>query len=410
MIGTAKLSTDTVILDNQNQLPQQSNYIGNKIKPHPNKNKIIQNKDSKFNNFGLNKLPHRTLSEMSYESVSSSSSQLLIGTEGIWFYSNGLGTYYQITDTHGLKVHYMGTICQDVQSNKNSGGKCDINLNPGCYIFRVGGAFDPDIEQVSWNFCGTKGGAQTQLNFCVDDNLKCKATSAQTAEEICADTVTDASSTTLSMSGTFHLGGMKVAELTTKDTLAIRNALMKEFNDAYDSPNKKGVVEISKLSWTHANPQISEISSSRRLDYSGFTTSVSFEINLLAERFGVKTTDEVGLNKLHHHMNDYLSRSMSIGIFTKKVAEAARSVQSTNLLSVNFARLGTMKVVHENTVKNKISLFANIVIIGSAIIGIAFSYTTYRSMVQSENDYDIVMNESQHEIANVESTAANQMK
>ena len=124
----------------------------------------------------------------------------------------------------------------------------------------------------------------------------------------------------------------------------------------------------------------------------------SIEVNLLAERFGVKTNDEAGLNKLHHHMNNYLSRSMSMGIFAKKVTEAARSVQSKNLESINFARLGTMKVVHKNTVNNKLTMFGNMVIIGSAMIGIAFSYMTYRSMIQqSDNDYDIVMNESLHD-------------
>jgi hypothetical protein len=141
------------------------------------------------------------------------------------------------------------------------------------------------------------------------------------------------------------------------------------------------------------------MSGSRRLDYSGFTSSVSFEVNLLAETFGVKTTDEAGLNKLHHHMNNYLS----IGIFVKKVAEAARSVQSKNLESVNFARLGSMEVVHKNAVNNKLTVFANMVIIRSAMIGIAFSYMTYHSLIQqSDNDYDIVMNESQHEITSTD--------
>jgi hypothetical protein len=339
---------------------------------------------------------------MSSESVSSSSSSLVIGTGGTWFYSNGLGTNYQITDTDGLIVYYMGTICQDAALNKNSGGKCNINLTPGCYIFRVDGAFDPDIEQISWNFCGTKGGAQTQLNFCIDDNMQCKATSVQTAEELCSDMISDLSSTVLSMSGTFHLGGMKVAELTKKDTLAIRNALTKEFTDASDSTNNKGVVEVSALSWTRVDPMVFEISSKRRLDYTGFTTSVSFEVNLLAEKFGVKTNDEAGLNKLHHHMNNYLSRSMSSGIFAKKVVDAARSVQSKNLESINFARLGSIKVAHKKVLRNEITIFANMIIIGSAMIGIVFSYLTYRSMIQQSSSYDIVLNESNHEEVSIQ--------
>ena len=349
-----------------------------------------------------NKFFKRSLSEMSSESVSSSSSSLVLGGGGIWFYSNGLGTYYQITDTHGLDVLYYGTICQNTLANKKSGGKCDINLAPGCYIFRVDGAFDPDIEQISWDFCGSKGGAQTQLNFCVDDNLQCKPTRVDTAEQMCTDMITESPSTTvLTMSGTFHLGGMKVAELSEKDTLAIRNALVKEFSDASDSPNKKGLVEVSKLSWSRADPQADALSQdqNRRLDYSGFTAIVSFEANLLAERFGFKTVGDDGeLKKLHHHMNNYLSRSMSEGIFAKKATEAARSVSSKNLESINFAKLGSVRVNYkQHTLINKPALLSYAIMIGSVLIGVAFSVMTYQSIIrqqsQSDDDYDAVIDE-----------------
>jgi methylthioribose-1-phosphate isomerase len=101
---------------------------------------------------------------------------------------------------------------------------------------------------------------------------------------------------------------------------------------------------------------------------------------------------------------------MSAGIFAKKVTEAARSVQSKNLESINFARLGTMKVVHKDTMNNKLSVFANMVILGSAMIGIVFSYMTYHSMIQqSDNDYDIVMNESHHDVTSIDTTNPDNM-
>ena len=356
-----------------------------KLNPLNSMNIIYNNQNNPFGR-------PRSLSEMSAASTVSE----IVGMTGVWFYSNGLGTTYQITDNDGRDVLYLGTLCQDAQVNMYSGGKCNINLNPGCYIFRVDGAFDPDIDRIAWNFCGTNGGAQTQLNFCVEKNLQCKATSTSTFEEMCRDMVTDLSSTTLSISGTFHLGGMKVAELTEKDTLAIQNALIKEFSDASDSPNKKGVVEISKLSWERADPHVSELSddTTRRLDYSGFTTSITFEVKLLAERFGINTIDDTGMKKLHHHMNNYLSKSMSTGIFTTKLVHAANTVKSKNLESVLFAKLRSLKVSqHKIRLNNNISILANIIIIGSVFLGFIFSILTYRYLSSGSIGYDNIMAE-----------------
>ena len=374
---------NTINSINTNNMNMNGNIA--KLNPLNSMNMIYNNQNSPFGR-------PRSLSEMSAASTVSE----IVGMTGVWFYSNGLGTTYQITDKDGMDVLYLSTLCQDAQVNMYSGGKCNINLNPGCYIFRVDGAFDPDIDRIAWNFCGTNGGAQTQLNFCVDKNLQCKATSTSTFEEMCRDMVTDLSSTTLSMSGSFHLGGMKVAELTEKDTLAIQKALIKEFSDASDSPNKKGVVEISKLSWERADPHVSELSddTTRRLDYSGFTTSITFEVKLLAERFGINTIDDTGLKKLHHHMNNYLSKSMSTGIFTTKLAHAANTVKSKNLESVLFAKLRSLKVSqHKNQLNNNTSILANIIIIGSVIIGVIFSILTYKFLSESNLSYDNITNE-----------------
>jgi hypothetical protein len=351
---------------------------------------------------------------MSSESIASStsSSSLVIGLAGKWFYSNGLGTYYQITDIDGLNVFYMGTICQDSDSNKNSGGKCDINLNPGCYIFRVDGAFDPDIEQISWDFCGARGGAQTQLNFCVDDNLQCKATSVETAEELCADTVTDSPSQSVSMSGTFQLGGMREPEITDTDKEAIRHALIKDISDASNRPRKERHVKIHKMSWDRIHFQDTNSHGKRNLENSGFTTIVSFEVNLPTDIFGVKTIDEAGLTKLHHHMNNYLSRSMSAGIFAKKLIDAAKSVQANNLESINFAKLVTIKAINNNVsaINNNFSIIANLIIIGSVMIGIVFSYMTYRIMTQQFNDYGAVISLSQHKMVVIDTNTSIELK
>ena len=299
-------------------------------------------------------------------------------------------------------------MCLDSFGNRITTGICEIVLEPGCYVFRVDGAFNPDIDEITWEFCGAQGGSKTQLNFCVDSNMQCRAKNIKTAEEICATMGSDLSSTTVTLAGTFHLGGLNVADISDTDSTAIRNALIKEFNDASDSPNGKGSVEIQKLSWAaSSDSKTFGISSNdlyayqRRLDDNNYVTTVSFEVKLLAERFGVKNIDESGLNNLHTHMNNYLSRSMSVGVFGTKLAHAARSVYSKNLESVTFTRLGTLKVAHKNIIKNEISVLSTVLVLWSVVIAVAFSYMTYKSMRKAsvsdiDYSYDSVIEESQH--------------
>ena len=342
-------------------------------------------------------------------STTSGGSDLILDTSlmgGIWFYSNGLGAYYTIGDTNGMNVHYMGTMCTDSNGKRITDGMCDIDLSPGCYVFRVDGAFDPDIDDITWEFCDARGGAKTQLTFCIDQNLHCKPTKVETAEEICANIAADFSSSTLSVAGTFHLGGMETAQLSDKDTSAIRSALIKEFSDASDSPHGQGVVELSKLSWIPADPKAFDIASNevvsvndRRLDNKMSMASISFEVKILAERFGLKTVDESGLSNLHLHMDKYLTRSMSVGVFVSKLVTAARSVDSKNLQSVNFAQLGTIKVTHKAIVSNEISILASVLVIGSVMIGIGFSYMTYQSVTKgSKDNYDSLSPDSRHDL------------
>ena len=327
---------------------------------------------------------------------------------GIWFYSNGLGTYYTITDSSGLKTLYLGTMCSDEKGNRNTNGMCDIELDPGCYVFRVDGAFNPDVDEITWEFCGAQGGAKTQLNFCVDNNIQCKAKNIKTAEEICSNTEADVSSTTVTLAGTFDLGGLKVAELSEKDTAVIHTTLFKELCDASGTSKGKDAVEITKLSWTAADSNAFEMASNklsehqRKLDNIKFK-KVSFEVQILAERFGVKELDEAGLSHLHLHVKHYLSRSMTVGIFLSKLLTEARLVHSTNLESVNFAQLGALKVTRKSIINNEVSILTTSVIIFSAMIGIAFSYKTYKSMtIMSNDEYDQAIPESQHDLTTPE--------
>ena len=217
-----------------------------------------------------------------------------------------------------------------------------------------------------------------------------------------------------------------VAELSNRDEAAIRRTLLKEFNDASDSPDVKGTVEISKLSWEPARldldgsripkDKVTSYVSHRKLDNTLtqddiIMTSVSFEVKVLAERFGIKSLDEVGAKKLHQHMSEYLSRSMSTGIFVSKLVSEARSLGSRNLESVDFARLGHLKVIHNNNaaINSEVTILTSALVICSVMLGVIFSYMTHQSMTRISNAENVhTMGESQHQFLKPEDSSMHQ--
>ena len=141
---------------------------------------------------------------------------------GMEFYSDA---YYQITYLKCVTVYYLGTLCSNGMLRGNE--MCDIDLQAGCYLFRVDGAFDSDIDHISWNFCSAKGGAQTQLRFCIDVNLKCKGIKLETADELCTDMTTYFSTITLSIAGAFDLSvGSILKYLRDRDRVVLRKTLL----------------------------------------------------------------------------------------------------------------------------------------------------------------------------------------
>ena len=176
-----------------------------KVKPSFYTNNL---KDVIYNNFkGFNMKPKPTsyrgdLNIYNGGQYVSSYVSTSFATGGMWPYSRYLIAYYQITDTAGINVFYMGTLC-----TTNNYDICEFHLQPGCYIYRVDGAFDPHVNDIAWTFCGAKGGAQTQLTFCIDNNFQCKGTNIMTAEDICFnDFQSDYSTNTLSVGGKLNIG------------------------------------------------------------------------------------------------------------------------------------------------------------------------------------------------------------
>ena len=82
------------------------------------------------------------------------------------------------------------------------------------------------------------------------------------------------------------------------------------------------------------------------------------------------------------------------------MVNAARLVSSANLESVNFAKLGNLKVIHKVNENKEMSIISSVLVVSSAMLGTVFSYMTYRSMRRQsiENDENQNIGESQHEL------------
>ena len=289
--------------------------------------------------------------------LTESSSSMSVHMNGTWFLPNGLGASYVLYSLDGLTPYYIGTLC-------GPGGDdqvCEINMLPGNYKYRVDGLFDPDAANLIWEFCKVKGGASTELSITINEDCECVVTEVfelkykYNCEDFQHVLVAE---TVVTLSGTFDLGGMLKADLTQDDETAIRNAINKEISDASNNQDE-GVVEVSKLSWSAAP----SVDGSRRLDEQvGPVARVSFEVKLLGERFGMKKAGSDEYELLAGSMKNYLTRSMSAGVFVAKLVHAARSQNSDNLQSVNFARLINLNVVHEIKLNEELSSVASVLV------------------------------------------------
>lgn len=84
-------------------------------------------------------------------------------------------TAYEVTSLDSQILYYSGTLCSGELSTLSDSdtSNCNIRLDKGLYIWRVGGALSSTRESVSWLFCDTKGGASSELVFSVDSEGNC---------------------------------------------------------------------------------------------------------------------------------------------------------------------------------------------------------------------------------------------
>jgi len=104
----------------------------------------------------------------------------MYGAEDSWWRSDGLGTYFELSEVYNNDVLYSGTLCPNSDSE---GDSCGMQLSEGYYVFHVYGAEDPNKNMIAWNFCGIEGGAESDLLLYINSNGDCSPMSLTVAPD-----------------------------------------------------------------------------------------------------------------------------------------------------------------------------------------------------------------------------------
>ena len=76
-------------------------------------------------------------------------------------------------------------------------------------------------------------------------------------------------------------------------------------------------------------------------------------------------------------------------MFVAKLINVARSQNSLNLQSVNFARLISLNVVHETNLNEELSSMASVLVCVGGLIGVMFGVLVYRGF-KKQSGYERV--------------------
>jgi hypothetical protein len=130
-----------------------------------------------------------------------------------WCRGDRLGSNFQVSDVYGQSIYYFGTLVNATSAD----APCDLSTLPsGDYIWRVTGAVNHFAASVSYQFCGIKGGASSQIKFKIDSDGACVPTQYLTAMDICAGEqyMMYLTETELILHGTVHIEGIQTSDLT----------------------------------------------------------------------------------------------------------------------------------------------------------------------------------------------------
>eukprot|EP00607_Mallomonas_marina_P008941 CAMPEP_0182422564 /NCGR_PEP_ID=MMETSP1167-20130531/8293_1 /TAXON_ID=2988 /ORGANISM="Mallomonas Sp, Strain CCMP3275" /LENGTH=547 /DNA_ID=CAMNT_0024600733 /DNA_START=304 /DNA_END=1947 /DNA_ORIENTATION=+ len=91
----------------------------------------------------------------------------LYGQNEMWSSLDGYGTSFAVYSSHENELYFTGRLC-------GASTGCPIStLPPNTYVWRVSGAFDPDKDDLGWEFCGVHGGVMTEVFFEINSDGDC---------------------------------------------------------------------------------------------------------------------------------------------------------------------------------------------------------------------------------------------
>jgi len=298
-----------------------------------------------------------------------------------WWRADGHGASYEITDRSGDKVFYVGTLCPGEPADSS----CDISLRPGEYVFHVSGGSDPDKDELSWQFCASHGGVETDLKFRVGLRGECipMKVSLSASEDIDLSNQVD-----VIYEGTFEIYGFQGSSLSDYDVLVLENTMSSILAVA-------GVYSVSAAA----------VVSFQNLNSNEGSWLVTFRVATVMDA----NADEEVEQYVGNAISSAFQSSLSDGSFVSYLKSQAQQVseQLSGLLSVSAAKLvsferiqrleskmGKLEVSVENMAGSFLAVVGAIFIVFGVFGGITAGVIVASRRSGSSNDKALVETET----------------
>eukprot|EP01041_Mallomonas_annulata_P004316 gene4316-8583_t len=356
---------------------------------------------------------------------------VLYGKGNSWYNTDGIfGTEYEITGDSDATLYYTGTLCNSDDGNNSSPNPstgCNLWLPGGSYVWRVSGYLDPHRDSVSWEFCGVKGSAMTELKFEMDSVGLCTPLGVTYLIQSSQDSSSDNTLSTQSEGGgqSSESNSLSESEQSSQSSQSTLNYYVeKSVQEDIQVVNFKVVLKVSgiehittlssqeqSLFQKALSQQIEDttlsyiilekdvILQSREPIYQLTTGNelasetdavgdlLTFTILLTTEDF-VMEGDSTHLNKLATQIRSGISESISSGSFVQTLATLAgyvniqtlQSVTAAELVSVEYTRDIIYAKENSSAEKEFFQVLANCVVIVGMTVGTIFGALYAKSL------------------------------
>jgi hypothetical protein len=344
----------------------------------------------------------------------------LTGYDYTWFRSDGLGTFYTISDENGYFRYKYGTVCSkndtvDIHHVTQEYGEenigCVLGLSEGTYMFRVTGAEDPHHQSVQWEFCNTHGDAQNELIFSIGEGGECTSNGLRNVSEVCNPEESNIDINVklkpkpkpipkplnnvvgnMSVVGTIHvhINSNNLTNLydnvTQSDLPSIlKNVLLNTFRNIISTKNiQDNTISIVSMIQKGESMKPTQDASRTLAAHSDFINGemvqeITFELSVPMDLYDKDVSIANELQLLENDLRAYIMMSMESGLMLSQIRSMAKQSHSNSLQSISSISLLNLEVRHVTHSNRVVSDVANGIIIGVGIfsgifIGIILSW------------------------------------